>query len=355
MKKQDHRKPFWARDKNKPTFSESQPQLERLRTLSQWLLIFPIVMLVLFACGQIGILTSHKIAESNTLTNMEADYGPWSYVLIHSLKPEIIDEIIRDKPKEDGEGGAILSTSEGHVSWVDSTPNTSTTPSLSPTITPTIPKTNLPSPSDTPQISPSPLPTQIQTQITATSSSVPPTPTANNSPTATHPPPTETPTIIATPSPTYPTPSTEDITLWMSGVGSFSKYKLVTTQPNGTGKQRSATTNFSTDPFPENSTIEGGKTTIYFFATNPSDQPMTMGINLLAVEGHRSFPIGGTDISIPAGTTSPTLFTKSFSIIKYNLGTNGSLKLTMFIGVNVTIYWDGEWNDARLVVPPINP
>jgi hypothetical protein len=336
-------------NKKRPSTTDSQPQLERLLVLSKWLLIIPVVMLLLFSCGQIGILTSRKIAKANTQTNMEADYGPWSYVLVYSLKPEIIEEIIRDKPMEDGEGGTIPGTSEGDMSWVDTNPNATSIPDLNPTSIPTALRDHQPTPSDTPQQTPSPLPTQI----TAIPTTAPTNTLVDNPPTPTQPP-TEIPPLTATPSPTSP-PSMEPVTFWMSGEGSLGRYKLVTSQPNGPARQRNISAIFTTDPFADNAFIESGQTTIYFFATNSSDQSITVGIILEAGLGKRSFPIGGTEMTIPPNTTTPTLLKKTFSTLGYHLSSNNTLRLSVLGGIHVTIYWDGEWNDSHLVVPPITP
>jgi hypothetical protein len=354
MKTYYNLKSLWIGDKKRPTASDSQTQDERLRALSQWLLIFPIVMLILFSCGQIGILTSSKIAESTIQTNMEANYEPWSYVLIHPIRQDIVDEIIHDKPKEEGEIREIPSTIEGNTSWADSTPNVTAFPPAEPTTTPTVQGSHQTLPTDTPQQNPSPLPTRTPTQIIATSTTVPPTAPVDHSPTPTNTT-TEIPTTTVPPSPSNSPSSTETITFWMSGESPIRRYKLVTSQPNGPPRQVDMSVTFTTDPFADGSSIEAGTSSIYFFATNPSDQSMTMGIMLEAGEGHRSFPIGGTEMTIPPNTTSPTFFEKSFPTIGYNLATNGILKLTMVGGVHVTIYWDGEWNDSRLVVPPITP
>jgi len=345
MKIRYDRQPLWSRNKKRPTYSESQSQLERLRTLSQWLMIIPVVMLVLFSCGQIGILTSRKIAEANTQSNMEADYGPWSYVLIHPVKPEIIEEIVRDKPFEGGEGGALPYRSENEGSWINPPASPTMTVELLPSNTPppTSPATHPSTASNTPNQGQTPA--QTPTATPTYQSPIPSTSTVSPS---TEPPITFTPTPTKTQKP----PSGDNVTFWLTTAASGAPFKLVTIQPNGTAKQGNVFLTFKSDPFTEVTSLSGGNSRVYFYATNSWNQNTPVGIFIKPTSGT---PLGGGNVTIPANTTTPTLFSLNFSILRYNFPQGSSLELTFSTGIQVSIHFDGEWNDSRLILPPITP
>jgi hypothetical protein len=358
MKRHYDRQPLWNRNKRRPTYSESQSQLERLRVLSQWLMIIPFVMLILFSCGQIGILTSRKIAEANTQSNMEADYGPWSYVLIHSVKPEIIEEIVRDRPPDEGEGGSIPYRSENEGVWINPPTNPTIIVDILPsnTVPPASPDSYPSTPSNTPnQGRP---PTQTPTATATYESPIPSTSTVSPStePTIKTPastftvPPPPPITFTPTPTKTQKTPSGDNVTFWLTSAGSGAPFKLITTQPNGTAKHGNVFLTFKSDPLPETTSLSSGNTKVYFYATNSLDQSMPVGIFIKPTYG---FPLGGGNVSIPANSTTPTLFSLNISTMGYNFPQSASLELTFSTGIQVSIYFDGEWNDSRLIVPPM--
>jgi len=454
------------KNKKRPTYSENQPQVERLKVLSQWLLVIPVVMLILFSCGQLGILTSRKIAEANTQTQMSADYGPWSYVLIHSINPEIINEIIRDKPLEEGVSGLIPATSERDATWIESTPGKDLAPSNTPpnqSSTPagtqqppsTTPTSTNPSPTEKSDIPPTSTPTPTDAQIATPS----PTPTRS---TATDPDcaalvvsnvgfdadnfhfsiqntdpieaylqetdllwpadgasgfdafymgpyaperyydpgaPVYTSPINATVDPerrlsdgmgsqtiqsifhqlpegdfqvtltfgywdsdsqcevivegTHSPPSNDPVTFWMTSTSAFGGHKLVRSQPNGSARSGFAYLEFRTDPFAEATSIQSGQITVYFYATNSSDKPGQVGLILKPSSGVHA--IGGGEKDIPANTTDPTLFSTTFRTYEYEFSVGNRLVLIFATGATTKIYWDGEWNATRIIVPPMSP
>ena len=360
MKTRYEQRPFWVREKPKTTFSDRHPQWERLRTLSQWLLLFPVVMLILFSCGQIGILTSRKIAEANLESYMIADYGPWSYVLIHPVKPEIIEDIIRDKQNEDADNAFTTEKDESDESWLDQAPKPTAMARIEPTITFTSnPNDENPSlPTET--TSPQPIPTET------TPSQPSPTEAPQNSATPNPTQPTFTPSPIPTSTsiPTYP-PSPPDLptntpvtsvtnTYWFSSDRVPNGYALSPDQPNGPSTEGSIQLRYFTEPMPEGATIQAGKCTLTYYVSNNSDQKWEIGFFVSA--GTSIWPtLGGTTMVIPANTTTPTLYTKSFHINAHTFSEGQRLAFTMSLTPYVIIYWDGEWNDAGLVVPPITP
>jgi hypothetical protein len=362
MKTHYKHKPFWVRDKPKPTFSDSHPQLERLWTLSQWLLLFPIVMLILFSCGQIGILTSRKIAEANLESYMIADYGPWSYVLIHPFKPEIIEDIIQDKQNEDAENAFTTEKDESDEPWLDQTPKPTAIARVEPTRTftnipndenqplptettppqpiPTETTTSQPSPTEAPQHSATPIPTQSQPTITPS-----PIPSSTSIP-AVPPPPPDLPTNTPV--------TTVSNTYWFSSDHMLNGYALSPNQPNGPSSEGTIQLRYFTEPMPEEATIQAGKCNLTFYVSNSTDQNWEIGFFVSA--GTSIWPtLGGTTLTIPANTATPTLYTKNFHIISHTFSEGQRLAFTFSLPPFVTIYWDGEWNDAGLVVPPITP
>ena len=69
----------------------------QLREFSQLLLIFPVVILIIFGCSQLALLTSSGIAMAESNSNLSAEYGPWQYLLITGFRSEIIEEIRLDR------------------------------------------------------------------------------------------------------------------------------------------------------------------------------------------------------------------------------------------------------------------
>jgi hypothetical protein len=131
-------------------------QREYLRYFSKWLLVIPAAMLILFGCGQLGILASQKLAERSMPLPIGVDYGPWAYVLIHSSLPEHSEAALQDRlwesapPEEHRDNASIViippqSTVVGlEVSNATNTPPPLSTPSPtlekkpSPEMTPTV-------------------------------------------------------------------------------------------------------------------------------------------------------------------------------------------------------------------------
>jgi hypothetical protein len=364
MKTQRSRKPTprWKYKKTSPT--DYQSQVDRLRAFSQWLLIIPLVMLILFACGQLGILTSRKIAQASTLTDRKAKYEPWPYALIHSINPEIIADLLHDNPDMDGADSGSPESSEWDSSWLDATPLPTYIALVEPTstspVTPT--HTSQASPTCTLSQEQTPTPTNTTTQAlqltaTATATSPPPTATAVLTPTSTK---TITaqdvPTQTASPSPTSSNPpgSPTGTTLWLSSTSFGDLYTLIEYQPGGPSASNPGPTRFQSNPFNSGDVLTGGTSTIYLYATNPLAVTTEIGIIVSAGIYQMNF-LGGTTITIPANTTTPTLFSRTFPIFGHSFYQNERLVLQLITDWQTTSYWDGEWNAARLVLPPITP
>lgn len=88
MKVQYQRKFVTDRKGGNISFPTNLSQREYLRVFSKRLLVINAVMLILFGCGQLGILASQKLAERSKPLPAGVNYGPWAYVLIHSSLSE---------------------------------------------------------------------------------------------------------------------------------------------------------------------------------------------------------------------------------------------------------------------------
>lgn len=49
---------------------------EQLRDLMQWFLLFPAVIVLIFACAQLEIFTSPKVVYADKGSNLQAEYDP---------------------------------------------------------------------------------------------------------------------------------------------------------------------------------------------------------------------------------------------------------------------------------------
>ncbi len=165
---------------------------ELLRGLAGWLIIVPVVLLILFGCGQLALVGGASPTRTDTRSRLVAEYNAWEYVVIPAVNPDIIDEILRDDARE-VTGTPAVSTQEP----------VGTAIAFWPTATPT-PRSVNPPPSPTATIADTPPPPPTDTAVPAPSDTpVPPTPTPPDTATFT---PTSTPTRRPPPPPTF-TPS----------------------------------------------------------------------------------------------------------------------------------------------------
>lgn len=85
-----------------PTYklpAQEENSFEQLRTFSQWLLVVPFTMVVLFAAGQLAIFGDIGIAFADAPSNLSAEYSPWSFIPVHPVLATIVEEIRRDFEK----------------------------------------------------------------------------------------------------------------------------------------------------------------------------------------------------------------------------------------------------------------
>ena len=59
-----------------PPEVEEGDSLEQLREFSQWLLVVPLIMLIIFGCGQLALFTTTAAALAESPSSLVAEYGP---------------------------------------------------------------------------------------------------------------------------------------------------------------------------------------------------------------------------------------------------------------------------------------
>lgn len=340
----------------KPISPDSKKPDDSLRAFSQWLLLIPLVIFILFLCGQLSILTGKRIANASTGSKLSAEYEPWYSVFIRPINPEIVEEVISDRTQEAQVGNTEGPGETSGQPWVDPTSQptlvaaanptviallTSQPTGASATLTSVRQPTNtpvVPAPSATTLISPTPAPTAtVLFSPTPAHTSTIPAPTQPAASTATQSPPSDSGTA----------------TYWLSSSRQSNLYQLVQAKPNGVDGSGGISVIFTTDPFSSGTKLKGGKVNLYFYAQNLQDHNMEIGF-FISIGPGIDRTLGGGTSSIPANTTTPTLFTRSFSILAYEFSEGETLQLRFFPGVT-SIHWDGPWNDARIILPPITP
>jgi hypothetical protein len=192
---------------NNPPQANKDSVIDLVRDFSNWLLIFPFVIALIFLSAHLGLLIRYHFAFPNTPVDLTAEYGPWSYMLIHTIRPEIIKDIRFDRANE---SKSVFQDPETITSsWVGGG-TTKDSKSIPPTHTPAPTGhdvTHQPSePTATPTMTPTPnLTVSPTSNLTVTPTSNPTmifSPTPTNSPTPTLLPtstPTMTPTSTSTP------------------------------------------------------------------------------------------------------------------------------------------------------------
>ena len=151
--------------------SESRKKEERqesLRDLLRWMLLIPLILLLLFGCGTLGMF-GLRPAQADTRSELDADYSPWPFTVFKPVNIEIIEEIQEDQILYPGTfAEPVQLTVRPDDFWFTSTP----TPTPTPTVTGTPPVTG------TPTVTASPTPTGGTPTSTSTNTATPPMPVA---------------------------------------------------------------------------------------------------------------------------------------------------------------------------------
>ncbi len=137
-------------------------------------------------------------------------------------------------------------------------------------------------------------------------------------------------------------------TFWFYDDTTPMTYMMYRTQPSGTITSANKAVSFYSATFPAGASIGAGTATVYLYATNShTQQDRTLSLALVA----DGTTIGsGSTITITANTSTPTLFNSSFDYSTHTFTDSERLQLQIGKDPHVTIYWDGAYNDSRLVV-----
>jgi len=149
---------------------------DQLQGLAGWLIIVPIVLAILFGCGQLALLGGAPARRLDTSSKLTADYAAWEYVIIPPVSTAIVQEALRDQARETpGAEPAEITPVVTALAFWPTTPapisNISPTPSATPTDTP-------------PPASPTAFSVPIDTDTPAPTLTVPPTDTETPPPSA---------------------------------------------------------------------------------------------------------------------------------------------------------------------------
>ncbi len=61
---------------NKPVQPQKETTLDQVRDFSNWLIFFPMVIVLIFTCAQFGLLLKYRFAFPEPDPNLYAEYAP---------------------------------------------------------------------------------------------------------------------------------------------------------------------------------------------------------------------------------------------------------------------------------------
>jgi len=126
-----------------PEEEEQRDALTQLREFSQWLLVVPLVIILLFGCGQLGLFTTSKVAYADTSSSLDAEYGPWPFLAVRAIRPEIVAEIKLDQEDTSQSDQVFNDPLAYNSEWLEGGPAAVIVVALAPTDEP-IPAASLP-------------------------------------------------------------------------------------------------------------------------------------------------------------------------------------------------------------------
>jgi hypothetical protein len=307
---------------------------------SQWLLLLPLIVLFLFACGQLAILSSRYVPQAAIAASRSADYMPWRYLPFEQVRQGIVAEILKDRgASPDSLSGQLQGPAQGiqeAAAKATTTPTPEPTPAdgSNPDPSATPGANQEPDPSASPTASPTPSPTGAPTN----------TPTATSTPT---PAPSATATVTPSPEPMSSEGSTT--TFWLSNTYNSMTftYRLVPSQPTGERATAGFNASFASDRLGRSGTLRNEQVTAYLVVTNDRPDPVGVALNLVL-----DFEVVGTGVMfIPGSTTEPTLFSTTFTVSEKQIVSLSHFRLKIGLPLGVALYWDGSANESRIVLP----
>jgi hypothetical protein len=72
---------------------------DHLKNLMRWIILVPVVMIVLFACGQLALTSARAPSGNDPQTRMRADYRIWDFAEFQPVQSGILDEIFKDRSR----------------------------------------------------------------------------------------------------------------------------------------------------------------------------------------------------------------------------------------------------------------
>ncbi|MCH8093642.1 MAG: hypothetical protein IH953_03525, partial [Chloroflexi bacterium] len=307
---------------------EKEVREETLRDLLRWLLLIPLILLLLFGCGTLGMFGLSS-AQADTRSELEADYSLWSYTVFKPVNIEIIEEIQAD---------AILypATFSEPVAPIILPADFWFTPA--PTPTPTVTTTGTPSATTTP--SPTPTGGTLTPTPTSTSSATP-TESSTASPTATF-----TPSGPPSPIPPAIPPAN---TYWFYDDTTPASYMMYTTIPTGNYRS-SGSASFYSPWFSSGKSLQAGTTSVNFYAWNPSP----IGSVFTAELRVGGTLLGSGTFALPPNTYDAYFFSASFATGSHNFADNERLQVRFSFAAPAEIFWDSSYNFSGAAVPSIS-
>jgi hypothetical protein len=70
-----------------------------LQNLARWFILVPVILLILFGCGQLALASVQPPAIEGPLTKMQADYLVWDFTEFQPVTAGILDEIRKDRSR----------------------------------------------------------------------------------------------------------------------------------------------------------------------------------------------------------------------------------------------------------------
>ena len=161
--------------------------------------------------------------------------------------------------------------------------------------------------------------------------------------------PPSTPTPSATPTPTATiTPTPLAHRYWFHNETVPLTYMMYPVPSSGTATSAAALITFYSEPFSAAQTLESGFSTVYIQVTTG-----VSGCNLPVTLWAGSTEIGNGTISIPDMITQPEIFFTSFPGSEYFFYDGERISVQVDPCVGTTVYWDGEYDIPRVVLPNV--
>ena len=128
-----------------PNAPLAEPVVNTRRDIVLWLALLPVILGLLFLCGQVALLFSLRQSAADTRSRLETSYGAWIYDLIPPINiPQLIEDIQQDLRAEGiVEEPAPVVTG---VFWVPPTATSASVAAATSTQVPFVPSETLPPP-----------------------------------------------------------------------------------------------------------------------------------------------------------------------------------------------------------------